>query len=96
MSSQRIFKTFNIVWCISFLLVLLLWSSNNFGCLAQDDMGMDDAGADTTGNDATNDMMDHDPNTVNPQKDSMSGNNSPIEIMDNLPGRSIELLLPII
>jgi len=62
------------VWCISFLILILCWI--NLGCLAQDDF-QDDPGSDSTGNDATNDMLDHDPNTINPQKNQMSGNNNP-------------------
>jgi len=73
----RIFRANRSVLCISILILIQCWiSSINFGCLAQDDF-QDDAGADTTGNDATNDMLDHDPNTLNPQKNQMSGNNLP-------------------
>jgi len=65
------------VCCISVLILILCFTNDqNFSCLAQDDF-QDDAGADTTGNDATNDMLDHDPNTLNPQKNQMSGNNLP-------------------
>jgi len=74
--------------CISILILIQCWiSSINIGCLAQDDF-QDDAGADTTGNDATNDMLDHDPNTLNPQKNQMSGNNIPSTITDNYQGSS--------
>jgi len=62
------------LWCISFLILILCWI--NLGCLAQDDF-QDDPGSDGTGNDATNDMLDQDPNTLNPQKNQMSGNNVP-------------------
>ena len=83
-------RTFNSnrssVWCISFLILILCWI--NLGCLAQDDF-QDDPGSDSTGNDATNDMLDQDPNTLNPQKNQMSGNNVPSTITDNYQGRSI-------
>ena len=86
---SRIFRTNRRVLCISILILIQCWiSSINIGCLAQDDF-QDDAGADTTGNDATNDMLDHDPNTLNPQKNQMSGNNIPSTITDNYQGRSI-------
>ena len=86
---SRIFRTNRSVLCISILILIQCWiSSINFGCVAQDDF-QDDAGADTTGNDATNDMLDHDPNTLNPQKNQMSGNNVPATITDNYQGRSI-------
>jgi len=73
----RIFKANRSVWCISVLILILCWTNTkNFSCLAQDDF-QDDPGSDTAGNDATNDMLDHDPNTLNPQKNQMSGNNVP-------------------
>jgi len=76
------------VCCISVLILILCFTNDkNFSCLAQDDF-QDDAGADTTGNDATNDMLDHDPNTLNPQKNQMSGNNVPATITDNYQGSS--------
>ena len=84
---RKTFKTFRNVWWISIAVLLLCWSSDKFGCYAQDDF-QDDAGADTSGNDATNDMMDQDPNVVNPQKNQNSGFNIPDTIMDNQ-GRSI-------
>ena len=73
---------------LGLILILCFTNDKNFSCLAQDDF-QDDAGADTTGNDATNDMRDHDPNTLKPQKKSMSGNNLPSTITDNYQGRSI-------
>jgi len=75
---RKTFKTCRNVWWISIAVLLLCWS----GCFAQDDF-QDDAGADTSGNDATNDMMDQDPNVVNPQKNQNSGFNIPDTIMDN-------------
>ena len=84
---RKTFKTCRNVWWISIALLLLCWSGDKFGCYAQDDF-QDDAGADTSGNDATNDMMDQDPNVVNPQKNQNSGFNIPDTIMDNQ-GRSI-------
>jgi len=69
---HKTFKTCRNVWWISIAVLLLCWS----GCFAQDDF-QDDAGADTSGNDATNDMMDQDPNVVNPQKNQNSGFNIP-------------------
>ena len=84
---RKTFKTCRNVWWISIAVLLLCWSGDKFGCFAQDDF-QDDAGADTSGNDATNDMMDQDPNVVNPQKNQNSGFNIPDTIMDNQ-GRSI-------
>ena len=84
---RKTFKTCRNVWWISIAVLLLCWSGDRFGCYAQDDF-QDDAGADTSGNDATNDMMDQDPNVVNPQKNQNSGFNIPDTIMDNQ-GRSI-------
>ena len=84
---RKTFKTCRNVWWISIAVLLLCWSGDKFGCYAQDDF-QDDAGADTSGNDATNDMMDQDPNVVNPQKNQNSGFNIPDTIMDNQ-GRSI-------
>jgi len=56
----RIFKVFSMKWCISLLILLLCWNSNNLSVLAQDDF-MDDSTSDTDGSDATSDMMDTDP-----------------------------------
>ena len=93
MSNHMILKKCNSVWRITFLILLLFCSRNDFGCLAQDDF-QDDAGADTTGNDATNDMTDTDPNAIYPHRPP--GNNpeiiNPNSIKDNLTGRSIALL----
>lgn len=79
---RKTFKTCRNVWWISIAVLLLYWSSDKFGCYAQDDF-QDDAGSDTSGNDATNDMMDQDPGIVNPQKNQNSGFNIPDTIMDN-------------
>ena len=90
MSRHIIFKSCTSVWLIWFFIVIFCWTCNDLGCLAQgvDDF-QDDAGSDTSGNDATNDMLDNDPNTLNPQKNMMSGNDDTNIIMDNNQGRSI-------
>lgn len=72
MSGQIFVKACNNKLSISLVMLLLCWSCNNFGCLAQDDFS-DDAGADTTGADATSDMMDRDPGIVNPERNQNSG-----------------------
>ena len=76
MTRTLFFKAGNSKIIISLFVLLLCWSCLELGCQAQDDF-QDDAGADTTGSDATNDMLDQDPNTVNPQKNQNSGLNIP-------------------
>lgn len=87
MSRILFFKACNSKIIISLLVLSLCWSCSELGCQAQDDF-QDDAGADTSGSDATNDMMDQDPNTINPQKNQNSGFDVPTPISD-IPGRSI-------